>query len=115
MVGGRLRVGSGRMVSVMVGSREGVVTGVAEFSWVGGTVGEGGEMVALSTGRAVGELVASGTMLRVGDGEEVAVAGKQAVRKVSRAQVRKKRRCMSKLYSLTRDAQNRSVSDFYSS
>jgi hypothetical protein len=39
-----------------------------------------------------------GTGVWVGDGEEVAITGAQAVNKVSRLQVSNKRRCMSKLY-----------------
>jgi hypothetical protein len=99
MVGGISKLGSGGMVSVMIGSRVGVVAGVDVYSCVGDTVSEGVKLVALSSGSAVGWIVAGETMVWVGVGEEVAVAGTQAVRKASRVQVRNKRRCISKLYS----------------
>jgi hypothetical protein len=83
----------------MVGSSVGGVAGVEEFSWVGETISGITELVADSGGSAVGRLVAGRTGVRVLTGEEVAVAGTQAVRKASRVQVRKKRCCMLKLYS----------------
>ena len=57
-----------------------------------------GEMVVGSGGSTVGRIVAGGIEVKVGDGEGVAVAGTQVVKKASRAQVSNKRRCISKLY-----------------
>jgi hypothetical protein len=82
----------------MVGSRVKVVSGVGVVSWLGETTSAVGVLVAGFGRVAVGWIVAGRDGVRVGDGEGVAVAGAQAVRKASRTQVRKKRRCISKLY-----------------
>jgi hypothetical protein len=87
-VGARLRVGRGGRVSVMVGSRVKVVSGVGVISEVGETTSMVGEFVADSGRGSVDWIVAVGTGVRVGDGEGVGVAGTQAVRKASRMQVR---------------------------
>jgi hypothetical protein len=93
-VGGRLGDGIGTMVSGWVGSRVGVNAGVAEFSTVG-------ELIAVSVGGTLGLIVLVDTRVTVGVGTVVgvAVARPQAVRNASRVKVRKKRRCMSGLYS----------------
>jgi hypothetical protein len=82
------------MVSGWVGSRVGVNAGVAEFSTVG-------ELIAVSVGGTLGLIVLVDTRVTVGVGTVVgvAVARPQAVRNASRVKVRKKRRCMSGLYS----------------
>jgi hypothetical protein len=102
-VGCILRVGSERIVSVMVGSRVKVVSRDGEDPDVGEAISRVGELVAVLGSDAVGcnvagGIVADGSRVRVGEGEGTLVAGAQAARMANRVQVRKKQRCMLKLY-----------------
>jgi hypothetical protein len=92
MVGPGVRViasvGSGGMVSVMVASEMRVTASVGEASRVGEIISEVGELVAYSRSVTVGRVVTGTTGVRVGNGEGFVVAGTQAVRMMSRLQVR---------------------------
>ncbi len=84
-------VAIGATVSVRVGSSVGVSGEVGVFSLVG-------ELVVVSLGFTVGWIVTDGSEVRVGTRDGFAVVCPQAVRKTSRMQIKKKQRCMSKLY-----------------
>jgi hypothetical protein len=96
-IGGWGAVESGSAVWVSVGSTVAVSAAVSDSSTLGELIGG---LVGVSLGSVVGWIISVVTFVRVDAGVwvEIAVAFPQAVNRISRVQVRAKRRRIPKLY-----------------